>query len=61
MTIYFCWKCRTKDHWADEGCKVKEGGLLDGLEIRFRKVGRPKVYPDRKTQMREYMRRYRAR
>lgn len=33
---------------------------LEAIAPRLRKVGRPKIYPDRKTQMRELMRRKRA-
>ena len=79
-TIYFCWKCRTNDHWANEECgsRSPKASVLRsevGVEVKpepikkveaflervvLKKVGRVKVYPDRKTQMRVYMRRRRA-
>ena len=76
-TSYFCWKCKTKSHWANEVCpkETKEPSPSEPAEVpgpirkaqefieRVEKVklGRPKKYPDRKTQMRELMRKRRAR
>ena len=76
MTEYFCWKCKTKDHWANEPCTActKTGEIVVAPVVQEpeqitkakefvrdvnKRMGRPKIYPDRKTQMREYMRRYR--
>ena len=104
-TKFYCGKCRTHDHWANELCLAAGGsaGIAQSAEhpeesgktggtgrnpfpaslvetpvvsgdtkpknIRpserakiqeFLKRGRPKVYPDRKTQMRELMRKKRA-
>jgi hypothetical protein len=103
-TKFYCGKCRTHDHWANELCLAaggsagiaqsaehpeksgKTGGTgrnpfpaslaetpvtsgdtkpkntrpLEQAREFIKKVGRPKVYPDRKTQMRELMRRKRA-
>ena len=100
MTAYFCWRCKSKDHWANEVCPktlglvspegvatpsrdgkkvphVNEPVVDRGESVRnaqhetagpveqarefIKKVrGRPKVYPDRATQMRELMRKKRA-
>jgi hypothetical protein len=56
MTSYFCWKCKTKDHWADEVCPRAEGGK----ELQQTPVGSEKGF-DRTKYQREYMRKYRAR
>jgi len=84
---YYCPKCRTTDHWANEVC-AKDAATRVGFAGRaevvppiprkdnkplpevaapikqaqefIKKLGRPKIYPDRKTQMRELMRRRRA-
>jgi hypothetical protein len=82
-TKFYCSRCGTHDHWANEmdQCRGRVGSsTVEHLPVEqevvgstpiqpaiekakefIKKVGRPKVYPDRKTQMRELMRRKRAR
>jgi len=74
-TIFFCPKCKTKTHWANEPCpkdvSVVERESMEGV---VQGGGREQVDPgtkdespgrklgfDRKKYQREYMRRYRAR
>lgn len=59
MTAYFCWKCKTKDHWANEICPKVATPLdqpvisvavrreeIKKAEEFLRKVGRTRIYPD---------------
>ena len=72
---WYCEKCRTYDHWANEVC-AKYAGTEDsgvevvstpavGVSIRqaeefIKRVGRPRTVKDKKAHRREYMKSWRS-
>ena len=59
MTAFFCWKCKTKDHWADEPCKANGETPLDQPVIPVAPQGvcvdRPERRPEQIKKVEEFL------